>query len=138
MAGARVYLNANGSIPNNQETVLVWDTILRNSSGLTIGADGTFTVPINVSKIRFSGKVVWSGNGNGYRQTEVKKNGSSVAFAIYDRAIPSNDAITVSRISTEIIDVGAGDVLTVRLTQNSGQAVTVQGAGFTYLGVEVF
>jgi len=114
------------SLSNNTSTVLTWNTesidtdsyhsTVTNTSRLTIpsGKDGKFLLHASA---------LFATNANGFREFDILKNGSLAFRVFYDGSANANTYMEITRI----IDTVATDYYEVRVRQNSGGALSING-----------
>jgi hypothetical protein len=121
------------SIPNNTETTLAFDTEEYNP--LTISTTGgSITIPArqNIRQIEVTANVLWAANATGTRELRIYRNASLVAVDAR-AATAGNSSGSLSRTLT----VTGGDVITARVLQTSGGALSTQGSALTSLQVNI-
>lgn len=112
------------SIPNNSlTTVSGYGSMMSNKGGAFNPTTGQFVVPVS-GTYRFSGMCQWVGNATNTRELHIYQNATDRAFDIF---ATSPNAASFSQTVTTILDCVAGDVITMRVYQNSGGALNISG-----------
>lgn len=136
LAGRTILVRNSGnvSIPNNVDTVVVWDTVEGNRLNATYGS-GAVTIPAGVNRIRMHAGVYWGVTATGSRTMRITKNGAT-AVGMPQQKIPGlgNGG---QFISTAIVECNPGDLIRLNVFQDSGGALDVVTSGSSYLSVEV-
>jgi len=120
LPGARIYSNANQSIPNNALTALTFSTVtfdqaefwaIANPSRLTIASPGVYWI---------SGLVRFAVNATNERAISIRLNGLTTLKTFSNQA----SAASEPRISVdELYPLVAGDYVEIIVYQNSGGAL---------------
>ncbi len=125
--GARVFNNANISIPNNAATFLTFNSerfdndnihdIAVNTDRLTVRTAGIYVI---------SGSVRWAANATGFRllRIHLQAINQSLASSVH---LNAGAVITDQTIST-IYELVVGDFVQLRVQQNSGGALNIEVA----------
>jgi len=121
--GARVYRDANQSIPHNTWTGISfaqerWDTdnihsTTVNTSHLTCRTAGKYLI---------IGNVYWSNDGAGYRHLRLYLNGATVIAYVAEPLLATQ---TTRQIVSTIYDLAVDDFVQLRVLQTSGGALPV-------------
>ena len=134
----RVYNSANISIPNNENTLLTfnserWDTdamhsTTTNASRLTCKTAGVYTI---------TGHVRWPANTTGNRTLEIVRNGSSIIARVNQDGMTTSLSMAISTQYALVVN----DYVELRVTQTSGAALDILASsafspefGMTWLG----
>lgn len=136
--GSRTLLARRGAAQSTTTavaTVIDWDTLLEDTSGIWPDAAGVFTIPTGrgIRRVRITTTVMWDANATGIRQARILK-GASVIAQTNVNAI-AGGAVTAVNLSI-VVTVVAGDTLSIDALQSSGGALNVSGS-FTNLSIEV-
>ena len=128
--GARVYHNADQSVPNTTNTILAFnserydtDAIhdnVTNNSRLTCKTAGKYLIV---------GFIRWVSNATGIREAIVRLGGTTPVKSIHVTAL-SGDATTCLCVS--IISLAVNEYLELLGYQNSGVALDVEGGSEAY------
>lgn len=119
----QLYNSAAVSISNDTETELTWDSEDADSGmhGTTNPAEVAIVVTTNY---RISASAIFAANGVGKRELRIYHNGVPVAF---DHDLnPSASEVSILRADVTI-HLTSGDVITVRVLQDSGSSLDVTG-----------
>lgn len=127
---ARYKSSSGQSIPNNTSTIVDfatkdWDT----DNAVTTGASWKFTCPTGKAGKYLVAVKTWSATGAGWNLGEtwrngLFKNGSLFAFVGNPEA-PTASTARMESVGATVVDLAAGDYIDIRLTQDSGGAVTM-------------
>ena len=129
-AGAcRVYNSAAQSIPNTTLTAITFDSERFDVGGCHSTSSNTsrITVPTNHGgKWVIGGSVEFASNVTGYRQCEIRLNGTTIIASQMAGAI--NGTVTRLSVAAEYA-LAAGDYVELMVAQTSGGALNVQSTG---------
>lgn len=136
-AGALVSKNVDQSIPNLASTSLVWQTVEYDVGGWfgSIG-DSFFTVPAGFTRIELVAGAKWASPvGGAFRSVDFRKNG--VVFPGATKVLTTLGAAAVDAhgIVSPVIDIIAGDELSVEVFQVSGAPLDVEADAATFFGI---
>ncbi|WP_446333585.1 hypothetical protein ACRHQP_00310 [Burkholderia pseudomallei] len=116
-----VYTNATQSIPNAATTTISWNGANYDQlSGWSAGTPTQITVPQNVKWMEATLYVSWANNSTGQRYAAVYLAGSPVA----EEQVASS-GLSQATISTGVIPVTPGQVITGQVLQASGGALNL-------------
>jgi len=125
--GARVYNDANISIPNNSLTDLTFNSERYDTD--TIHSTGTNTNRLTcqtAGKYLIVGNVRFAANGNADRRVAILLNNATyIAWA----ASEPNPTLETAFIVTTIYDLSVGNYVTLQAYQNTGGALNVEVVG---------
>lgn len=138
-ARCRLSQGVGQTVPSEVPTVLNWDTVIENTAKFTVSADGAVTVPgAGVMRISVSAGTIFENNPNAGRQLIVKKNGALLPFGGIVTGRGDNGGYSCAlSLSSGVFAVAPGDVITIECNQNSGGPLTLNGAGLTWVSIEV-
>ena len=124
-----VYNSANISCANATATEMTFDTEYFDNGGLhsTAVNTGRITIPSDGAGLYLIGAhVQWAANATGYRQLEIRQNGTAIAFSRND----NNGGADGSRTNiTCIASAAVGSYFQLYATQNSGGALNATTSG---------
>lgn len=127
-------LTTGVSIPDSTTTTIAFDTLEEDFFGIGSGTRSGFTIPLGVRRVRVGVSALMS-NASGGVVLQVLKNGSTVPRLYAAAALYAGGASPMTR-THGVIPVVVGDVLSVTVSQNSGSANNLQGAGYTSILIE--
>ena len=123
---ARVYKDANQSIPNTTTTGLSFNAETFDTDSMHDNTTNNDRLTINTAGVYLlKAQVAFAASGTGYRQAFFLKNGAS-KFA-YTRPAPSPSDRTTVQIAA-VVELVAGDYVSVSVNHASGGALNVEGA----------
>lgn len=108
-------------------TITLNTTPTKNDMGATVSASG-ITIPAGVNRVRVTANVGWTANGTGYREAKVLKNAAGAPGLPQDNRTPTAATFTLHNLTGADIDVVAGDVVSLQVTQTSGGNLDTIGA----------
>lgn len=125
----------NTNIPNASDAGVTMDYWATNEINATFGGGG-IVIPAGINRIKVNAGVSWNTSSTGYRYMTIYRNGSG--FWGNGSLKISANGYTQMTTSTALIDVVQGDVITLRVNQNSGGSLAVLGNDYaTFLQIEV-
>lgn len=121
--------SAFGKSSNTSWEAVPWQTARDDTDSFWSMTDpARITVPVGVTKMRFSCAVLYPANSSGYRGIALYKNGSTSAPGrFYQTVSAATLAHGMSAISA-VMDVEEGDYFELRLLQNSGSTLDVSSS----------
>jgi hypothetical protein len=133
-SGARATRESSQSIPTGADTGIEWDTSKfdtntfleiggANPERITIPADGKYLVTASVE---------FSTNGTGFRQLEIKVNGTTRIAEANDAA---SSSFSTSLGATTVAEFSTSDYIEVIVTQNSGGNLNVGFDEKTFISI---
>lgn len=126
----------NQSIPNNVETAVTFSNIITGSDPLTFFSAGSptiVTVPAGITTVRVSAVVAFSPNATGYRQMRLLQNGGAKPVGgRLSVMLPLAGNSNVLQVTGFPVACAAGDTFGALALQNSGGALTLDGASTTF------
>ena len=121
---ARVYHNANQSIPNATPTFLAFNSEFFDNDGIHDNVTNNERLTCKTAgKYLVIGQVRWNSIAGGRRQIGILLNSTEVAFA-ESGSIPDTEHRPIQIVST-ILDLAVGDYVRLRVYQSSGDALNV-------------
>ena len=136
--GALVNKSGNQSLSTGTFTALSFDQETYDVGDWhdNVTDNTRMTVPAGITKVRITGGAQYAGNSTGRRFLLVHKNGSAFADSptlILNATSGNTDALA---ISSNVIEVVAGDYFELVGLQDSGSALNVEAANSTWFGIE--
>ncbi len=138
--GALVQLSADKSIPNSTTTVVTWDAKTYDTEAMVNIATGAITIPAGkgIRRIRITVSGAFAPSAAGFRDAQIRKNGTTVFVGspYFSIGPVSASAQSMFTSTTAIVPAVPGDVFDLTVFQNTGGALNVIG-NRTWLAVEV-
>lgn len=129
----------NQSIQNNTATMAVWGLIDYDTDNFFDSNYPTrLTVPAGVSKVRLISQNIWQrGNGSGWRQNVIKKNGQffpgDPCITVLANNVTTTDLVAIS----PPLPVQQGDFFENEVFHNDGAALPLLASTGTFFSIEV-
>jgi hypothetical protein len=131
------YLTNSQAIPNNTLTAIVWDTPIYDSLRIFVpsATKSIFTIPSkeNIRFIEIVCNVCFDSNATGSRVIQIEKNGSIQSLSTFDAC--TSVGVTSSNSISRKIAVTGGDTIEVKVNQDSGGPLNIQGSSLTSLSI---
>jgi hypothetical protein len=133
--GALIYCSKGQSIPEGDWVDIAWDTAEYDTDRFLNTAGGVVIPPgLGIQFVRLTANLAESDNSQGWKQAEFTKNGDPL-FGI-STSEESGASVAALNFESPIIPVQEGDVLQVRVRQDSGKALQLQPGPDTWFAVE--
>lgn len=121
-------------VPDGVTTIVPMTYFEKNRLGASI-AGGGIVIPSGVNRIRATGSLFFDTNAAGFRSITFRKNGSNFAGNAVQKT--TSDGYGNVSITSAVVEVVEGDIITVAGTQTSGINLNVLAASLnTFLSVE--
>lgn len=139
--GKKCLLQTSGggvSVSNGVNTTLTWNTSAPNINTLnaTFNSNNGIIIPNGVNRIKIHANVVWDTNTTGTRRLFIERNFAAEAGMPYEVRDATIANISIG-ISSREIDVAAGDVIRLKVFQDSGATRTMATGPDNYYWFQV-
>lgn len=116
------------TVTNATDTLVTFNTTpVKNDLGATVAAT-SITIPAGVNKVRVTANMAWAANATGYRKMQVLKNATGTVGLPTEDQTANPSTFTIHNTSGGVIDVTAGDTISMRIHQTSGGNLDTLGA----------
>jgi hypothetical protein len=133
--GASVYKTSNQAVTTATTTTITWNAESFDTNGFHDNSvnNERMTIPAGYAgKYAITGLISWGSSANGYRVSEIFKNGSYAGFT-WSGAMQGYYAVTVIKI----LDLAVGDYIEIKGYQNSGGNLNAAGGdGESYFQIQ--
>lgn len=122
--GASIFASESQTIPTNAETRITFSGAAYDTDSMFDSTNSTLVVH-TAGRYLLKGRILWdfTANDDGQRQLRISVNGSVVAFDGQDTVDAPAGLGTSQDVST-IVQLNAGDVISLRVFQTTGSAAT--------------
>jgi len=136
---ALVKLTADEAIATATGTSIPWDAAEYDDNSMWSAGNPTrLTVPASgFARARLQAGILWGGHATGYRNIDIRKNGSLAAGAPNSTVFPSSADTMAQLIASPILAVSPGDYFEVRVLQNSGGSLNVGASSPSWFAMEL-
>jgi hypothetical protein len=128
----------NQSIPDNVATMVVFHHVDYDTDSFYSSLTPTrLTVPAGVSKVRLVGQAIFQrGNGTGFRQIVIKKNGQffpgDPCVNVNANNVTTSDLVAIS----PVLPVAEGDYFELEVFHSDGAALPLLASTGTFFAIE--
>jgi hypothetical protein len=133
--GALLYCSKEQSVPEGEWVDIAWDTAEYDTNRFLNTPGGVVIPPgLGIQYVRLTANFTWPDGNQGWKQAEFTKNGNP----LFDSGTSEGPGTSVAALNFEspIIPVQDGDVLQVRVRQNTGNALQIKHGPDTWFAVE--
>lgn len=137
LEGALVTRAAFQAIPNNANTIVIWDVEQYDDDDIhdQVTNPARLTVPTDWTRVRLTAGTQWQNVAGGARSVTIWKNGAF--FPGQPASIKGAVGVAGDAITTPAVDVVAGDYFEMIVWHNQGAAVALAGgASTTFFAME--
>lgn len=132
-------LSTNMSIPDSATTTVIWDAVISDVLNAYGGAPNPerIVVPAGFTEIRCNLHTYWALNGVGHRVLGLYKNGILInPTAEFVFKIPNALQLYYVNVDSSWVVANPGDIITAKVSQDSGAALNLNGSNETWFQVE--